>query len=237
MSQFERLSPETIEKLKRVSTATASGMLLKLGIRNTFMEGVYPLCPEEVLVGQAVTLRYLPKREDIDEARGSAPRPQRQAIESVEPGDVLVVEARGHLGCATAGDILVTRVKMRGAAGYVTDGALRDTPYIRTMAYPIYVGGANGQPSPRDFSDIDFNQPIACGGVAVLPGDVILGDGEGVVVIPRKYVQEIAEEGSERERLEIFIREQVEQGASTFDVYPPTPEYLERYEEWAKTHP
>ncbi len=239
MSQFERLSAATIEKLKKVSTANASGMLLKLGIRNTFMEGVYPLCPDKakVMVGQAVTLRYLPRREDIEEARGEKARPQRLAIESLSPGDVLVIEARGHMGCATAGDILVTRVKVRGAAGYVTDGTLRDTPYIRTMDYPVYVGGANGQPSTRDFSDIDFNQPIACGGVAVLPGDVILADGDGVVVIPLKYAQGIADEGPEKERLEVFIREQVEAGVSTFDVYPPTEEYIRRYGEWAKTHP
>ena len=235
MPQFERVPAEVIERLKEVSTATAAGILLKMGIRNTFMEGVYPLCPEQPLAGQAFTLRYLPKREDIDEARGASPRPQRQAIEGVGPGDVLVVEARGHLGCATAGDILLSRVKFRGAAGYVTDGTMRDTPYIKTMAFPIYVGGANGQPSTRDLTDIGVNEPIACGGVAVLPGDVILGDGEGVVVIPLKYARKLADEGWERERLEVFIRDQVDKGASTYEAYPPNEEYLRRYQEWLKT--
>jgi regulator of RNase E activity RraA len=234
MAQFERLPAEILAKLKEVSTATAAGTLLKMGIRNTFMEGVYPLCPEQSMVGQAFTLRYLPKREDIDEARGTTPRPQRQAVESVGPGEVLVVEARGHLGCGTAGDILVTRVKYRGAAGFVTDGALRDTPYIKTMDFPVYVRGANGQPSPRDLTDIGVNEPIACGGVAVMPGDVVLGDGEGVVVIPLRHARQVAEEGWERERLETFIREQVEIGVSTYQVYPPTEEYLRRYQEWVK---
>ncbi|MCL4535277.1 MAG: ribonuclease activity regulator RraA [Bacteroidetes bacterium] len=234
MPQFKRLPAETLEKLKLVSTATASGMLLKIGIRNTFMEGVYPLCPDKVMVGQAFTLRYLPRREDIEEERGSRPRPQRLAIEGVGPGDVLVVDARGEMGCAVAGDILLTRVKVRGAAGFVTDGTLRDTPYIRTMDYPVYVRGANGQPSTRDFTDIGVNEPVACGGVAVLPGDVILGDGEGVVVIPLKHAQKIADEGWERERLEVFIREQVEKGASTLDAYPPNEEYMRRYQEWVK---
>jgi regulator of RNase E activity RraA len=232
MAEYERVPAEVLEKLSKVSTATVTGMLLKLGIRNTFMEGVYPLCPDKILVGQAFTLRCLPKREDIEQARGAIPRPQRQAVESVGPGEVLVVEARGHLGCGTAGDILVTRIKVRGAAGFVTDGALRDTPYIRTMDYPVYVAGANAQPSTRDLTDIAINEPIACGGVAVLPGDVILGDGDGIAVIPVRYVRQIADEGWEKERLEVYIRSQVEQGVSTFVAYPPTEEFMAQYREW-----
>jgi regulator of RNase E activity RraA len=235
MADFERVPAEVLDKLKTVSTATVTGLLLKMGIRNTFMEGVYPLCPDKALVGQAFTLRYLPKREDIDEARGARPRPQRQAVESVEPGDVLVVEARGHLGCGTAGDILLTRVQVRGAAGFVTDGALRDTPYIRSTGFPVYIAGANAQPSTRDLTDIGINEPIACGGVAVLPGDVILGDGDGVAVIPARYARQIADEGWEKERLEGYIRSQVERGVSTFDAYPPTEAFMRQYQEWVKS--
>ena len=230
----ERVAAEVLERLRAVSAATLSTQLYRRGFRNLFMHGVAPLRPDSRMVGQAFTLRYIPLREDL-EASGefnNLTNKQRIAVESVGPGDVLVIDARGDTRAGTLGNILAARVKARGAAGIVTDGAYRDTPSIRAIELPTYARGQNPNLSLTIHHPSEINVPIACGGVAVLPGDVIVGDGEGVIVIPRALAEEVAEAASEQERREEFIYSKVESGSSILGVYPPNDETLREYEAW-----
>jgi len=225
---------EWLADLKGVSTATVSYLLFSRGVRRTFMAGIYPLTPGLTMAGFAVTLRYIPMREDLvaTPAERRFERPQRRLIDSIKPHDVLVIDARGEVNCGVLGDILAARVKYLGGAGIVTDGAVRDSPAIRQLGLPVYVRGVHGLPSTSCLADVDLNVPIGCGGVAVVPGDVVLGDGEGVVVIPRHLVQDVLAEGRKREDLEAFIRLKIEEGYPTSKVYPPNEETLREYEAW-----
>src|SRR6185312_6674018 len=170
----DRIAPDTLQMLTRVSTATLSSQLHRRGFRQLVMRGVAPLRPDLRLAGQAFTLRYIPAREDLERSGEFDNRvnKQRMAIEQVGPGDVLVIDARGDTRAATLGNILTTRVKARGAAGIVTDGAFRDSPGIKQIDLPTYAGGAHPNISFTVHHPVDINVPIACGGVAVLPGDV-----------------------------------------------------------------
>lgn len=233
----DRVAPEVLATLREVSTATLSSQLLKRGFRQLFMHGVMPLRPDLRLAGQAFTLRYIPAREDLE--RGSAStdfdnttNKQRVAVERVGPGDVLVIDARGDTRGATLGNILAARIKARGAAGIVTDGAFRDTPAIRAIDLPTYARGQHPNISFTVHHPVDIGVPIACGGVAVLPGDVIVGDGEGVIVIPRAVAEEVARDALEQERREEFILAKIEGGSSILGVYPPSEETLREYEAW-----
>ncbi len=225
MTQSNRpvtLTAAAFEKLHTVSTATLTSQLNKRGFRNTFLLGVYPLRPDLRLVGYAFTLRYVPMREDlVDELYDNSKNVQRIAVESVEQDDVLVIDARGDVRAATLGNILATRLIARGARGLVTDGALRDTPGYRELNFPAYVQGAHAATSFNIHHPLEINVPIGCGGVLVMPGDVIVGDGEGVVAIPAKLAEEIAHDAYEQERLEEFIQQKIAAGASIVGVYPP----------------
>jgi len=230
--------PEPIvAMLRQVSTATLTSVLLKLGLRTTFMHDVHPLVPTSgtQLVGQAYTLRYIPMREDLD-AEALAGRfdnltnPQRIAIEHVGPGDVLVIDARGETRAGTIGNILVTRLKRRGAAGLVTDGAFRDAAGIAATGLPAYCRGTHAATNVTLHHPVDVQLPIACGDVSVYPGDAIVGDGDGVIVIPRHLVEEAARRALEQERRERFILSKVEAGSSILGVYPPNEETLAEYE-------
>jgi regulator of RNase E activity RraA len=230
----ERVAGEVLERLRAVSTATLSTQLYRRGFRNLFMHGVAPLRPDSRMAGQAFTLRYIPLREDL-EASGefnNLTNKQRIAVESVGPGDVLVIDARGDTRAGTLGNILAARIKARGAAGIVTDGAYRDTPSIRAIELPTYARGQSPNLSLTIHHPSEINVPIACGGVAVLPGDVIVGDGEGVIVIPRALAEEVAEAAFEQEQREEFIYSKVEAGCSIVGVYPPNDETLREYEAW-----
>ncbi len=236
MSQPVSLSPEIFEQLRIPSTATLTSVLAKRGLRNTFMTGVRPLAPKTRMVGQAFTLRYIPAREDLDQTGvvDNLTDPQRIAVESVGPRDVLVIDARGDVRAGSMGAILATRMKQRGAAGVVTDGAFRDTPEIAACGLPAYARGAHAATNKTIHHPTDIQLPIACGGVAVFPGDVIVGDDEGVVVIPRHLAAEVAEEAVAQEQREAFIMEKVRAGASIIGVYPPDQQTLAEYEEWRK---
>lgn len=216
------LSPEAARALREVSTATLTTMLLRRGFRNTFLVGAAPLRPDLRMVGYAYTLRYVPMREDltlgtVDNTRNE----QRLAVEDVGPDDVLVMDARGDLDAGTIGDILATRMLVRGAAGVVTDGAVRDTPACRLVGLPIYCRGAHAAPSPVRHYPADRNTPIGCAGVLVMPGDVVVGDAEGVVVIPRHVAEEVALEAFAYEQLEGYALEKIRSGASIVGTYPP----------------
>jgi len=222
MSQTSTLSNETKQKLHIVSTATLTAQLLTRGFRNTFMPSVTPLRPDLRMVGSAFTLRYAPSREDvsINVKVDNDTNVQRLAVESIDPGQVLVIDARGDLSAGAFGDILATRIKVRGAAGLVTDGALRDTPCFKEIELLVYARAAHATASAAAHFPVDMNVPIGCGGILVMPGDIVVGDAEGVVVIPADLVDEVARDAYEQEQLEAFIQERVQDGASIRGMYP-----------------
>jgi regulator of RNase E activity RraA len=229
------LPAEVTERLAQVSTATLTSVLLKLGLRNTFMTDVRPLVPGTRLVGQAYTLRYIPMREDLDAEAldgrfDNLTNPQRIGVERVGPGDVMVIDARGEIRAGTIGNILVTRMRQRGATGLVTDGAFRDAAGIAATGLPAYCRGTHAATNVTLHHPVDVQLPIACGGVAVFPGDALVGDGDGVIVIPRHLAAEAAARALEQERRERFILGKVQGGASIVGVYPPDAETLAEYE-------
>lgn len=229
-----RVAPKVLEQLKQVSTATLSSQLHKRGFRQLVMRGVLPLRPDLRLAGQAFTLRYLPMREDLEQRTefDNRTNKQRLAVEQVGPGEVLVIDARGDTQAGTLGNILATRIAARGAAGIVTDGAFRDSPAIRSIDLPTYAAGAHPNISFTVHHPIDINVPIACGGVAVLPGDVIVGDAEAVIVIPLAHAEDVARDAYAQERREEFILGKVAGGSSIVGVYPPDENTLQEYEAW-----
>jgi len=228
---METLTAESWRKLHEVSTASLTSELLKLGFRNTFMAGVRPLRPDLRMVGYAFTLRYIPAREDLDfqVEYDNWTNPQRVAVETAGPDQVLVIDSRGETGAASLGHILCTRLMNRGVTGLVTDGALRDYPAIAALDFPSYARGAHGTTSSVLHHPADFGLPIGCGGVMVQPGDVLVGDAEGVVVIPVGVAEEVAQRCYERDRLEAWLQARVAAGASIRGTYPPDEETLAEY--------
>ena len=243
--QFSQLVPpkkdipnEIMELAKKASTATISGMLFRKGFRFVYMAGVLPLKEGTVMAGRAYTLRYLPRREDHSQMGPDRPKyAQHIAIETVGPGDVLVVDGRGNTDAGIFGDILIARMRFRGAAGLVTDGALRDTTYLRTQDFPCFVRGVHGYAHSPQHWATDVQLPIACGNVTVYPGDLIVGDDDGVVMCPQAVAEEIIREAVDEEQHEVFVRELVDKGASVNEVHPLSPEMEAQYGEWRKTHP
>ncbi len=222
-----RLKDETREKLKNVSVATVTTALFKRGFCRQFIQDVHPLNPEGAnMVGEAFTLRYIPAREDLNPITvfQNPSHPQRAAIEQCPPGAVMVIDSRKDPRAASAGAILVARLMVRGCAGIVTDGGFRDSPEIAGLAMPAY---HNRPASPTNLTlhqALDINVPIGCGNAPVWPGDVILGDGEGVVVIPAGIADEIADECVEMTAYEDFVVERVRAGEAIIGLYPPTQE-------------
>jgi regulator of RNase E activity RraA len=230
------LPAATIEQFSRASTATISSVLRKHGYNGMYLEGLRPLHPEKRMIGRAFTLRFVPTRPDLDPTGefDNTTNKQRIAVESVGPGDVLVIEARGDTRAGTLGDILATRIWKRGAAGIVSDGAFRDTPSFSEIDLPTYSKAQNPNLSSAIHHPIEINGPIVCAGVTVLPGDVIVGDGEGVIVIPAGIAGQIAQEAAAQEERESFIIEKIRDGSSILRVYPPDSDTLAEFEEWRK---
>jgi regulator of RNase E activity RraA len=228
------LDQEVRRLLSGVSTATLATQLFKRGFRTRFMTGVQPLRPELKLVGVARTLRYVPMREDLAHMGvfRDPEMPQRKAVEMVGPGEVLVIDARGDLNAGTIGNILATRVMKRGAAGIVSDGPFRDQEGIRALDLPTYSAGPHANTNLTVHHPVDTDVPVGCGGVLVFPGDVLVGDGDGVIVIPRHLAAEIAADAAEQERVEVFILEKIEGGCSIVGVYPMGPETEAEYRVW-----
>ncbi len=219
------LKPETREKLKGVSTPTLCTALFKRGLRNQFIQDVRPLNPSlPTMVGEAFTLRYIPAREDLNPITVFQDRghPQRKAVEECPPDAVMVIDSRKDARAASAGGILVSRLMMRGVAGVVTDGGFRDSPEIAGLAIPAYHHRPSAPTNLTLHQALDINVPIGCGDVAVWPGDVMVGDGEGVVVIPAGIADEIADEAVEMTVFEDFVTAMVLQGRSILGLYPPT---------------
>jgi regulator of RNase E activity RraA len=211
----------------KVSTATLCTALFKRGLRNQFIQDVRPLnagLPN--MVGEAFTLRYMPAREDLNPINVFLDRnhPQRQAVEQCPEGAVLVIDSRKDARAASAGGILVTRLMKRGVAGVVTDGGFRDSPDIAKLDFPVYHHRPSAPTNLTLHQAIDINVPIGCGDAPVFPGDVIVGDAEGVIVIPAHMADEVAAEATEMTVFEDFVQEMVLEGRSILGLYPPTEE-------------
>jgi regulator of RNase E activity RraA len=229
------LSPDANKKLAAVSTATLTTVLFKRGFRNVFISGITLINPAAPrMVGPAYTLRYIPAREDLDHLGVFEDRnhPQRKGVEECPPGSVFVIDSRGLATAASAGGILVTRLWKRGAAGVVTDGGFRDTPGIARLPFPAYHSAPSAPTNLIKHHAVDLNVPIGCGEVAVYPGDIVVGDGEGVVVIPAAIAGEVADEAFEQTAFEDFVQEKVEEGRSIFGIYPPSPDAREEFKRW-----
>ncbi|MEE9317107.1 MAG: ribonuclease activity regulator RraA [Rhodospirillales bacterium] len=231
------MDDETRRGLGSISVATVTMQLLKRGVRNISMAGVRAMNdPAEKLIGPAYTLRYVPLREDLStpEVLGGADYPPRVAIESAPEGSVLVIDGRGRGDIAVVGDILVERLKIRGVAGVVSDGGIRDCAEAVAVGLPLYAAGPAAPASVAGHAAADLETPVACGGVAVFPGDVIMGDGDGVVVIPKALAAEVASDGIEQERYERFAKLKIKAGSPVPGVYPPNDETKAEYAEWVK---
>ncbi|HWT20514.1 MAG TPA: ribonuclease activity regulator RraA [Variovorax sp.] len=221
------MNPQTREKLMKVSTATLCTALFKRGLRNQFIQDVHPLDPSlPNMVGEAFTLRYMPAREDLNPITVFNDRnhPQRQAVEQCPVGAVLLMDSRKDARAASAGGILVSRLMKRGVAGVVTDGGFRDSPDIAKLGFPAYHQRPSAPTNLTLHQAIDINVPIGCGDVAVWPGDVVVGDAEGVIVIPAAMADELAAEATEMTVFEDFVQEKVLEGRSILGLYPPTDE-------------
>ncbi|BAQ46814.1 MULTISPECIES: ribonuclease activity regulator RraA [Methylobacterium] len=217
------LSPETRATLKTVSTATLATALFKRGLRNQFIQDVRPLNPQAgAMVGEAYTLRYIPAREDLNTLAvfRDPGHPQRVAVDRCPEGAVLVMDSRKNPRAASAGAILVTRLMKRGAAGVVTDGGFRDSPEIGALPFPAYHNRPSAPTNLTLHQALDINVPIGCGDVAVFPGDVVVGDAEGVIVIPAEIADEIAAEAAEMTVFEDFVLEEVQNGRGVIGLYP-----------------
>ena len=225
------LKPDTHKKLMGVSTATICTALFKRGLRTQFIQDVRPVNTQRDpktpnMVGEAFTLRYIPAREDLNPISVFQDRthPQRKAVETCPPGAVFVIDSRKDARAASAGSILVTRLMKRGVAGIVTDGGFRDSPEIAQLAIPAYHHRPSAPTNLTVHQALDINVAIGCGDAPVWPGDVIVGDGEGVVVIPAHLADEIADEAHEMTAFEDFVTERVQEGQSILGLYPPTDE-------------
>jgi regulator of RNase E activity RraA len=234
-----KLSEATRGKLKTVSTATVATALFKRGFRVQMIQDVHPLSADQVvLVGEAFTLRYMPAREDLNKIDVFRDRshPQRRAVEDCPPGAVLVMDSRKDARAASAGAILVRRLMKRGVAGVVTDGGFRDSADIAKSGFPAYHHRPSAPTNLTLHQAIEINVPIGCGDAPVFPGDVILGDSDGVIVIPAHLADEIADEAVEMTAFEDFVAEEVASGRGIFGLYPATDEQtLKDFAIWRKT--
>jgi len=227
------LTAEAKEKLLKVSTATLTSQLIVHGFKNTFLNDVAPLKPDNKLVGYAVTVRFIPAREDMPAKMADlSVNPQRLAVESMGTDDVLVIGAGGETRGAVFGDVFAHRLKALGAAGFVTDGSVRDTPSCAEIDLPIYLKAKQATRSNIYLHPADWNVQIGCGGVLIEPGDVIVGDGEGVVALPADVAESVAHASYEQEIREMHVIEMVQAGRSTVDIYPAGEATQAEFEIW-----
>jgi regulator of RNase E activity RraA len=229
------IEPTILGQLRQASTATIATQLFKLGLRKQFLNGLMPLNPAHCrFVGEAATLRYIPMREDLDvlEALQDLEHPQRKAIETARPGTVLCMDCRGDTSAGSLGNILLTRLRVRGVAGLVTDGAVRDAPEIAAQPFPVFAAGRSASLNLSAHHAVDRDVPIACAGVAIYPGDILVGDEEGVVVIPRYLAAQVASPAAEQEDLERFLLAKIAAGAPLPGTYPPNEQMLAEFVAW-----
>jgi regulator of RNase E activity RraA len=230
------LSADAVETLRHVSTATVTTILLKKGLRNVWMRGTHPLTEGQPrVVGPAFTMRFVPAREDLaTPASWTSPTSTRAAIETMPEGCICVIDAMGVKDAGVFGDILCARMDKRGVAALVTDGVMRDVAGVMETGLAIWCDGVAAPPSIGGLTFVGWNEPIACGGVAVFPDDVIVADDDGAVVIPAALVDHVLEMGPEQEQMEAWIMDQVDQGAELPGLYPMNDETRARYDAWKK---
>jgi len=230
------LSPEAIATLSHVSTATITTVLLKKGLRNVWLRGARPLRPGlPRLVGPAFTLRFVPVREDLatPESWGK-PISTRAAIEAMPEGCVAVADAMGVRTAGIFGDILTMRMARRGVTALVTDGVIRDKAGVLATRLPVWCAGTAAPASVNGLTFVGWNEPIACGGCAIFPGDLIVADDDGAVVVPQNLIDFVVAEGEEHERYETWVVSEVEKGVKLPGLYPPDEDAKKRYEAWKK---
>ena len=229
------MSKDLYARLAGLTSATVSIQLLKHGYRAVYIGGVQPLSPDQpTIAGPAYTLRCLPFREDLcDPAKlGDTESSQRKMIEEAPPGSVIVIETRGDLSAGVMGDILATRMRVRGVAGLVTDGAVRDVAGVTASGFPVVCASATAPANIASFSDGGRQLAIACGGVCVVPGDAIIADHDGAIVIPADLLEAVVDDGEKQEAFEAWVLGEVEAGQGIFGLYPPDDETRARYEAW-----
>lgn len=221
------------EKLSTLCIDTVSGILMGMGYPDQYITDVPPITPDVKMVGRARTMRYLPIRPDLSEiAKERFPHAlTHHAVEETEPGDILMVDAGGCTGSGFIGDVIVSRFIVKGGAGIVMDGAIRDLTELRRMGLPIFTRGVHAAVCQRRLVGVDHNVIVKLSDVAVIPGDIILGDGEGVIVIPAGLAEQVADKGIEIEHREAFLRRVIEEGHRPIhEVYPPNDDVLKEYE-------
>ncbi|OJU40493.1 MAG: hypothetical protein BGN97_11745 [Microbacterium sp. 69-10] len=229
------LTPELRAKLAAAPTAGLSSQLRKRGLHSCFIDGVSANIAGSKIVGTAKTLRFIPAREDLFRSHGGGYNAQKRAFDAVGEGEIIVIEARGDAGTGTLGDILALRAKTRGAAGVVTDGGVRDFDAVAEIGLPVFSKGAHPSVLGRRHVPWEFDVTIACGGAAVQPGDVIVGDGDGVIVIPFELAEEVADEALAQEDEDAWIAEQVAAGHPVDGLFPMNAEWRARYDERSGT--
>jgi regulator of RNase E activity RraA len=222
--------------LTGVTTATITTILLKKGLRNVWIRGAFPLAPGTARVaGRAFTVRFIPAREDLaTPASWSSPKSTRAAIEDMPAGCIAVIDANGCKDAGFWGDILCARMAKRGVAALVSDGVVRDVGGVLATGLPVWAAGVAAPPSVAGLTFVDWQQPIGCGGVAIFPGDVIVADQDGAVVVPAAMVDEVTALAVEQERLEGWIMTEIERGVALPGLYPANADTTARYEAWKK---
>ena len=225
---------DVLAAIAAVSAATLASQLKKRGYDSVVLDRLQISRPELKMAGFARTVRYVPYREDLFRVHGGGFNAQKQAVEQVRDGEILVIEARGDPTAGTVGDILALRAQLRGARGIVTDGAIRDSQALRGLVIPVYCSATNPAVLGRRHVPWETNVTVACAGVTIQPGDILAGDADGVVVIPRDVAWEVAADAAEQERQEQFIAEQVAKGESVDGLYPVGPRWRPAYEAWLK---
>ncbi|CAH0250077.1 fumarylacetoacetate hydrolase family protein [Rhodococcoides fascians] len=226
------LSPQLRDKLTRVPVAGLSAQLRKRGLNNVSIDGVRALNTGDKIVGTARTLRFVPNREDLFVSHGGGYNAQKRAFDAVNDGEIIVIEARGELGSGTLGDILALRARSRGAVGVVTDGGVRDRDAVAEIGLPVFAATAHPAVLGRRHVPWDFDLTVACGGATVQPGDVIVGDSDGVIVIPPALAEEVVDEALAQEEQDAWIADQVEAGHPLDGLFPPNAEWKSKYEQW-----
>ena len=231
------LSPALRAQLEKAPTAGLSAQLRKRGLNNVVVEGVFPQTPGTKLVGTAKTLRFVPNREDLFKSHGGGYNAQKRAFDAVGEGEVIVIEARGETGSATLGDVLALRARHNGAAGVVTDGGVRDYAAVQEIGLPVFCKGPNPAVLGRRHVPWESDVAVACGNVTVLPGDVVVGDDDGVIVIPRDLVAEVVHDALAKEHEDGWVAERVAEGNPVGGLFPPTGEWKEKFQQWLAENP
>lgn len=236
----DTLGPDVLETLKHISSGTLTTQLFKRGLRQSFLVGLKPMNPQHAqFVGEAFTMRLIPAREDIDTYKTLTPYSnpdnlQWEGVEQIRPGQVLVIDARNETRAGTCGSILAAHMQVKGCAAIVTDGALRDGVEIGALGFPAYARQITATSRLSYHRVADLQVPISCADVAVYPGDILVGDGNGVTVIPRYLAAEIARDGALQDSLENYITLRIQAGDKLYGTYPPNEQTRADFEAWVK---